>query len=59
MYRGLQNVITHLIVYQLNQFVFMRMRHDLLLQCVTKKVKALHRHDFLVGVRSNAVRHEW
>jgi len=48
MYRGLQNVITHLIVYQLNQFVFMRMHQDFFRQSIAKKVKRPPRHQLPV-----------
>ena len=57
MCRWLQNVITHLIMYQLHQLIFVRMCNDLLLQGVAKKIKTLHRHDLGVLVRRNAVRH--
>ena len=59
MYRGLQNVVAHLIMYQLHQLFFMRMRHDLLLQSIAKKIKTLHRHDLQVWVRCSAGHRGW
>jgi hypothetical protein len=57
MYRELQNVVTHLIKYQLLKFVFVRMCCDLFLQCIAKKIKTLHRHGLDAWVRRSAVRH--
>ena len=57
MYRQLQNVVTHLVVYQLHQLIFVRMLHNFMLQCIAKKVKTLHRHGLDAWVRRSAVRH--
>ena len=44
-------------MYQLHQLIFMRVCVNLLLQCVAKQVKALHRHHFEAWVRRSAVIH--
>jgi len=57
-YRELQNVVAHLIMYQLHKFVFMWMVHNLFLQRIAKKIKTLHRHGLDAWVPRGAVRHE-
>ena len=59
MCRWLQNVITHLILYQLHQLIFVRMCNDLLLQGVAKKIKRPPRHRLLAWVRHTVVLHGW
>ena len=59
MYRGLQNVVAHLIMYQLHQLFFVWMQHNLFLQRIAKKIKTLHRHDLGGWVRCSVARHVW